>query len=447
MHNKMILPFSLAAFLLVISLPSFAKATPEELAHLGQDLTPIGAKMAGNADGSIPPWNGGITQPPAGFDVKKGWLDPFSADKPLFTITAANAAQYRDKLAPGQLALLQKYPEYKMNIYPTRRSAGYPQTVYDAVKAEAANADTANGGNNVINVSKSSVPFPLPKNGVEVIWNNAFRYRTRGVVRYQTNFPVQANGAFTPLRSVERLFYPISMEHPPENLLFMYRATFTAPSSIAGENVLIHESIDQVKQPRKAWVYNPGSRRVLRAPEIAYDNPSTGSDALATTDDYDGYNGAPDRYDFKLLGTREMYIAYNNYKLTDKSLKYSEIIKPNVINQDLVRYELHRVWVVEGTLKPGASHIYAKRVFFVDEDSWQIAHGDQYDGRGELWRVKELYGVQYYDAPTFWMAGTSQYDLQSRRYYSSALTNEEPPIEWNAALGLEDFSTGVLKRN
>lgn len=447
MNNKKMLCLSVTCLLIAMSQQVYATASAEDVARLGKSLTPVGAEMSGNANGTIPAWSGGVTKPPAGFDVKNGWKDPYADDQPLFTITAANAEQYKDKLAPGQMALLKKYPDYKMVVYPSRRSAGYPQPVYDAVKAEAMNASVANGGSNVVNVTRSTVPFPVPTSGVEVVWNNAFRYRTTGFVRYQTNFPVQPNGAFTPVRAVEKVLFPITLDKPPENLLFLYKTTFTAPSSLSGESILIHEPIDQLKQARKAWVYNPGSRRVLRAPEIAYDNPSSGSDALATTDDYDGYNGAPDRYDFKLLGKKEVYISYNNYKLTDKHLKYDDLIKPNVMNQSVVRYELHRVWVVEATLKPGASHIYGKRNYFFDEDSWQVAHGDLYDGRGELWRVKEQYGVQYYDAPCFWIAGSSQYDLQSRRYFSSGLTNEEKPIEWNAALTPDDFTTGALRRN
>ena len=435
------------ALVALFSANALAKATAEELARLGNDLTPVGAEMAGNNEGSIPAWTGGLVKPPAGYVAGKGWIDPFASDKPLFTITAANAEQYKDKLAPGQLALLKKYPEYKMIVYPTHRTAGAPPSVYDAVKAEADKAQADASGNAVLNVKHSTVPFPLPKSGLEVIWNSLFRYRTAGLVRPTTNFPVQSNGDFTPVRSTETVLLPYAMKEPSDNLLYLYKTTFSAPSSLAGESILVHESIDQVKQPRRAWVYNPGSRRVLRAPEIAYDSPSSGTDALATTDDYDGFNGAPDRFDFKLLGKKEMFIAYNAFKLADKSVKYSQLIKPTVMNQDFIRYELHRVWVVEGTLRKGANHVYGKRVYFIDEDSWQIAHGDLYDGRGELWRVREQYGMQFYEAPVFSYAGATQYDLQSRRYVSSGLTNEEPQIRWNVPLTEADFTTGALKRD
>lgn len=434
-----------AAALLAFASGAIARPTAEQVARLGKDLTPIGAERAGNKDGTIPQWEGGITKPPAGFDPAKGWADPYASDKPLYTITAANAEQYKDKLAPGQLALLKRYPTYKMVVYPTRRSAAFPESIYSAVKAEAGKIDTANDGNSVLDVVGSTVPFPIPNTGVEAIWNHAFRYRGATLVRHQTEFPVQANGAFTPVKRYEETIFGNGLKDTP-NVLFYFRTSYKAPSSIAGEVLLAHDFIDQVKQPRAAWVYNPGTRRVLRAPQVAYDTPRNGVDGLSTIDDYDGFNGSPDRFMWKLVGKKEMIVSYNNNRLTDKSLKYADIVKPGTMNQDLVRYELHRVWVVEATLRPGQNHVYGKRVYFLDEDSWQIAHGDLYDGRGELWRVLEIHGVQYYDAPAFFIAGSAQYDLQARRYVSSGLTNEEKPIRFNVPLRSADFTTDALRR-
>lgn len=437
-----------AASLLALALfsPAHAKLSAADLARLGKDLTPVGAEKAGNKDGSIPSWEGGLTKAPDGFNAAEGWANPFKADKPLLTITAANAEQHKARLTPGQLALLKRYPSYKMVVYPSRRTAASPASVYEAVKKEAATADTANDGNSVVNVTTSTVPFPVPQSGVEAIWNHIFRYRGMNITRTVSEFPVKPDGSFTPVKRAEDIIFPIGMTPAVPNTLFLYRTRFTAPSSIAGDMVLAVDAIDQFKTPRAAWIYNPGTRRVLRAPEISYDSPRQGLDGLSTIDDYDGYNGSPDRYDWKLMGKREMYIAYNNYALTDKKLKYADIVKPGVLNQDLVRYELHRVWVVEATLKSGKNHVYGKRVYFLDEDSWQIAHGDLYDGRGELWRVLEQYGIQYYNAPAFWVAGSSQYDLQSRRYVSSGLANEEKPMQFTPNLTPEAFTASALRR-
>lgn len=418
----------------------------DEIARLGKDLTPVGAERAGNKEGTIPAWEGGLQKIPANFDPRKGYADPFAEEKPLYSITAANFQQYKDKLAPGQVELLKRYPTYKINVYPSHRTAALPQSEYDAIRDEAGQAQLAPGGDGVVNVSKSSVPFPIPKAPLEAYWNIPFRYRGGSLTRYVTEFPVQSNGAFTPVKRTEWMIWPPFVAGAEPNRGVYYLNIITGPSSMAGESVLLHESIDYTKDGRRAWSYNPGQRRVLRAPEIAYDNPGQGADGLRGTDDYDGISGRPDRYDWKLLGKREMIIPYNNYKLTDKSLKYKDIVGQTNLNQDLVRYELHRVWVLEGSLKQGARHMYAKRVLFIDEDTWQVAHADQYDGRGELWRPHELYTVYFYDAKNTWIAGDSQYDLQARRYLVMGLTNEEKPIKFGEKFELSKFSPDNLRR-
>ncbi|MES2127090.1 MAG: DUF1329 domain-containing protein [Pseudomonadota bacterium] len=417
-----------------------------DVERLGKDLTPTGAEKAGNKDGSIPGWDGGIAKPIAGFNSKDGYADPFASDKPLFTITAANMAQYKDKLAPGQLEMLKRFPSYKLNVYPSHRTMAYPQAVYDNIKAEAGKAELTGGGNGVTNVVRSTVPFPLPKTGVEVIWNHVMRYRGGSVQRYSAEFPVQANGSFTPVTRTETIAFASGMDKAEPNRLLYYMGIITGPTAVAGEALMVIDPVDQVKESRQAWLYNPGQRRVLRAPDVAYDTPGSGSDGLRTTDDYDGFNGSPDRYDWKLIGKKEMIISYNNYKLSSKKVKYAEIVRPGHLNQDMVRYEPHRVWVVEATLKAGKRHVYAKRVFYIDEDSWQIAHADSYDGRGELWRVHELDAVQAYDAPATWFAAEVFYDLQARRYLVTGLGNQEKPSTFGAKVGPSFFTPDSLRR-
>ncbi|RMF16012.1 MAG: DUF1329 domain-containing protein, partial [Gammaproteobacteria bacterium] len=220
-----------------------------------------------------------------------------------------------------------------------------------------------------------------------------------------------------------------------------------APARLAGNVLLVHETIDQVKEPRRAWIYNQGQRRVRRAPQVAYDGPGTASDGLRTSDDFDMYNGAPDRYDWKLVGKKEMYIPYNSYKLMDKSLKYTDIIKPGHMNSSLTRYELHRVWVVEATLKSGMRHVYAKRVFYVDEDTWQAGVIDMYDGRGELWRVSEAHEVSFYDHKTPWYAVQAIYDLLSGRYLVLGLSSEESnAYNFGVKRSSKDYTPAALRR-
>ncbi|MEY2878309.1 MAG: hypothetical protein RLZZ15_689, partial [Verrucomicrobiota bacterium] len=156
--------------------PSTLSAAPADAARLGKDLTPLGAEVAANADGSIPVWTGGLTTPPAGYKVGDHHPDPFAGDQPLFTVTPANAAQYDGKLTAGTLALLKAYPGYKLVVYPTRRSAANPQRVYDATRANTATASLGAGGNGFVGATVGA-PFPVPTSGLEVLWNHLTRYR------------------------------------------------------------------------------------------------------------------------------------------------------------------------------------------------------------------------------------------------------------------------------
>lgn len=419
-----------AVALVLLAGNSMAAVSPQDAAKLGSSLTPLGAEKAGNAAGTIPAWTGGITQAPAGY---KGsgthHIDPFAADKPLFTITRANLAQYRDQLTPGQVALFETYPDsFQMPVYPSRRSGSAPQWVYANTARNAVSAKLLDGGNGFADAF-GGIPFPTPQNGVEALWNHIARYRGTYVVRRASEVAVQRNGSYSLVTSQQEALFkfydPKGSYASLNNILFYYLSATRSPARLAGGAVLVHETLDQVKQPRQAWGYNAGQRRVRRAPNLAYDTPISAADGLRTADDTDMFNGAPDRYDWKLLGKREIYIPYNSYKLTSAQVKYKDLLQVGHLNPAYTRYELHRVWVVEGTLKTGARHIYSKRTLYLDEDSWQAAVVDQYDGRGELWRVSMAYLKNYYELPTTWSALDVFHDLQARRYHVQNLDNEE----------------------
>jgi hypothetical protein len=417
----------------LVAAPSRAAVSAEEAAHLGKDLTPLGAEAAGNADGTIPPWTGGLKSPAdAGFpNYKTGdhHPDPYANDKPLYTITAANMAQYASKLTEGHKLLLQTYKDYKMIVYPTHRSAAVPQRIYDATERIATTAKLAAGGNGVVGAIEG-IPFPIPQSGLEVFWNHILRYRGTAAARVIGQAPVTAGGSYNLVEFKDEFLFqyaePGMTEAALNNIILFLMQETTKPARLAGEILLVHETLDQSKENRRAWVYNPGQRRVRRAPNVAFDNPGTNADDLRTSDQFDMYNGSPERYDWKLLGKREMIVPYNSYRLQSNTLKYTDILKKNHINQDLARYELHRVWVVDSTLKPGTSHLYSRRTLYVDEDSWQILAVDCYDSRGKLYRVQEGHVINYYDVPTLWTTLELVMDLSNGRYLALGLQNEEP---------------------
>ncbi len=432
--------FKIISLAALLSTPLFANA-----GELGADLTPVGAIKAGNADGTIPEWTGGLTSGPAGYKKGGHHIDPFKDDKVLFKIDSKNVSKYKNKLSPGQVKLLQKYPEYYMAIYPTQRSASYPQYVYDAFKKNDKNAKLTNNGNGVSDGAIAS-PFPRPKNGLEAIWNHLLRFRGKDVRQKIGQANPTSSGNYTMIKIDQDVIFPYAKGNVGENKLAYFKQEIRAPARLAGEVLLVHETLDQVKEPRQAWTYNAGQRRVRRAPNIAYDNPGTAADGLRTTDQLDLFNGAPDMYDWKLKGRKEMYVPYNDYKLHKRGLAYNDIIKAGHLNPDLLRFELHRVWEVEATLKSGKSNIYSKRVFYIDEDSWQILVADHYDGRGKLWRMGEAFGINYYDYPLYWSTVDIIYDLISGRYTAIGFDNNESMYKFDTGQSSTSFSPDSLRR-
>jgi len=430
-----------------------AAVSPEEAAQLGTTLTPLGAQKEGNADSSIPAWTGGLPTTAAAVDGNGFLADPFADEQPLFTINAANAEQYKDKLSPGQLAMFKRYSStYKIPVYKTHRSVANPPEIYAAVKKSALNTQPVDNGNGVANFADSRYyAFPIPQDGIQVLWNHFTRYRGGNFRRLFAQAAPQTNGSFSTVRFEDEMAFPSEMKDPEiqkaSNILIYFKQKVTAPSRLAGNVLLVHETIDQVKEPRLAWVYNAGQRRVRRAPQVAYDGPGTAADGMRTADNFDMFNGAPDRYDWKLVGKREMYIPYNSYRLESPSLKYADILQAGHMNQDLTRYELHRVWEVVATLKPDERHIYAKRHFFIDEDSWQIALADHYDGRGQLWRVGEGHIGYHFRQQTTHYTAEALYDLVAGRYLVMGMKNEEKHgTEYGIRASNSDFTPAALRQ-
>ncbi|WP_435276916.1 DUF1329 domain-containing protein [Psychrobium sp. nBUS_13] len=442
----------ITAMTLALSAQANAAVTSEEAAKLKKELTPVGATRAGNADGSIPAWTGGITKPVAGYSKGDHHPDPFAADKVSFTITAKNVEQYKDNLTPGQIKLFKTYPDtFKMHVYPTRRSASMPQNVYDAIADNATKAELILGGNGISN-AVLGVPFPIPTTGLEVIWNHITRYRGEKAEIVSAQVAPTASGDYTMMEMKNSILFKYTEpgmtadKLADDNIVFKFKQVTTQPARLAGTALLVHETLNQDSEPRKAWTYNTGQRRVRLAPNIAFDTPGTATDGLRTTDDFDMYNGSPSRYNWKLIGKKEVYIPYNSYKLHAKGLDYDDLIKPGHINQDYVRYEKHRVWQVEATLKEGMRHTYKKRVFFIDEDNWQVSVADIYDNRDELYRVAMAHELNYYELPASWSTLDVYYDLQSRRYLAQGLDNHSKMYNFDAKLTDKKFTKSALRR-
>ena len=429
MNKPLITGLAGAIALALATSTAIAKVSPEEAARLGKDLTPMGAERAGNAEGTIPEW-APLDKVPDNvrFQIGDRHPDPFDADKPKFTINGANYKEYADKLSPGQIAMMQKFPDsFFMNVYETRRTAAQPQKVYDGTLANATRTELT-AEKEGFTKACCGTPFPIPADGHEVMFNHRMHYWGDGVSRWNNQAIVTKGGDYTLVRMQEEMSLPYFYQSPEEldekNMMWLFLQVIHGPARLAGKAVLLHESIDQIRTPRQAWSYNPGQRRVRRAPNVAYDNPGSGSDGLRTNDQSFLFNGAMDRYSWESKGKREMYIPYNSYKLHSGSTA-DEVIQPGHIDQNLARYELHRVWQVNSTIKPGSRHIYKRRDFYLDEDSWSAVLVDYYDNRDQLWRFSEAHQVVYYDVPLINSTLDTHYDLLLGRYLVAGLDNDE----------------------
>ncbi len=428
---------------------AIAGAKPDEAHRLSEDLTPMGSERAGNAEGTIPEWTGGITTPPAGYAPGDHHLDPFADDQPLFRINAGNYQQYADQLSVGQKAMFERYSDsYFMDVYPTRRSASFPQRSNDMTFENAKTASLADAGEGVLDAAEG-FPFPFPENAYELMWNHKLKPKGTGGIRYNNQVAPTADGAYTMVKLREELlglYYKEGVRIADiNNILLYFFQEVESPARLAGNILLVHETLNQVEQDRQAWIYNPGQRRVRRAPNVAYDNPGTASDGLRTNDMTDMFNGALDRFDWEMVGKKEMYVPYNSYKAHQASVTTDDLVRPGHLNPNLFRYELHRVWIVDARVKEGMRHINSRRTYYLDEDSYQILLIDHYDKRDQLWRFSEAHCINYYDMPTFWSTFEAHYDLQSGRYVAQGFDNQDPVNTFNVDMVPAQFTPQALR--
>jgi len=422
---------------------AIAEARPD-LRRIGTRLTAVGAERDANADGTIPEWTGGITVPPAAYKAGGRIVDPFPQDAPRFTITAANAATYAARLAPGHRALLSKHADFRMPVYPTRRSAAYPQAIYDATAANVGKARLI--GSDALTGARLGFPFPQPANGVEAMWNHRTRYRGDSFVGVTSQAVVSQDGILARNKGVFRVLFRYGNVAKPADIedenVIVYGVTFVGErvtDTMADFVVLFHESANSLKKSRAIWVLLGKVGRMLRLPPLGYDQPMYGTEGLYYIDMIDMYNGAFDRYVWKLLGKRELYIPYNAYRLSDGSQKYAQQLTWPTFNADQARYELHRVWVIEATERGGKSHQFGKRTFYLDEDSWNVVLVENQDRAGALWRFQEGHLFTSYDVLSTNAYPIVTYDLKSDRYFVHRLLAEDPPLKYNVVMRENEF--------
>jgi hypothetical protein len=423
--------------------PAIGKVSEEEAKQVGlsdSPLTPLGAIRGGNQAGTIPQWDGGIRTIPSGYVDGKWYVDPYSDDKVLLTISKDNYLQYKDKLSPGTVALFERYPDtYKINIYKSRRSASYPDWFYQNSLWNARNTIFCSpppGPNQEERCldEKSFRPglaFPIPKTGGEAMWNHSYYFFGKNFIETTYGFNAFADGTWSLSSRKEYWMIPYYMtndELPPGEVFrkkgkaaWCFAQEDLAPPRAAGTTSTGCNYMANVNY--EGYLYVPGQRRVRKAPELGfYDSPGTGSDGLRTADSRNLFiiSGDQEWYRFSMPVRKEMYVPYNSYKIASPQYGFKDIVRAGHVNQELTRWELHRVWVVEATLKEGFRHLGPHRFIYLDEDSWAAPLAEMYDGSGRLWRVSEGYLMNFYNVPMVDAWGDSHMDLLNGRQSAMA---------------------------
>ncbi len=412
-HNKMIAV--MASVLALSTAPVFAAVSAEKAQALGNSLTPVGAEKAANADGSIPAWTGGQTEALPGKHLGDIPAQIFEGEQPLYKVTKANMAQYDALLSDGVKALLNKYPDtFYINVYPTHRTGAHPQSVYDSALANATRCETAEGGYSLKGCA-GGVPFPVPQSGVEVMWNFLLRTEAPSIEYVFKNIVGNSDGSHTLATRNE-----IAFQYPqfyggatPESWngeYALFRFNTLEPPFKAGESLVIRDGID-LDKPRQAWQYLLGQRRVRQAPTVSYDTPDFVASGANYFDEVQGFFGALDRFDWELVGKKELLIPYNNNGFLGASVK--DAYMKYHANPEKLRWERHRVWVVEAKVREGKRHAVPSRTYYLDEDTWLIAHVDGYDSEGNLWRTSMTTPFVVPKVPATMLKTTMVFNLQA----------------------------------
>lgn len=423
---------------LLASTTAIAAVSPEEAAKLKTELTPFGAEKAGNKDGSIPGWAGGFTTPIPGEKSGGRRGDPFKDEKPLFSVTAKNMDQYADKLSAGSAAMLKKYPNsYRLDVYRTHRTGTAPQWVNENTAKNAVHAKIQAG---IPDGAYGGIPFPIAKTGEEAMWNHLLRWRGASWEVDVNQYQITSDGkvVLTTDGAIKQNMPYYFKDGTAESFAGIYweiNLVNSGPPIRAGEMIAGRSNMDGDKST--AYVYLTGQRRVRKLPNACCDTPTPASAGLMSFDEIQVWDGKLSRFDWKLVGKKELLIPYNSNRILQ--VKDADVIRGQHLNPDHIRWELHRVWVVEAALRQGQRHQAPKSTYYLDEDTWGAVLADRWDANGQLW--KTLWTLSYVMPD---IQGTVQqtfgyYDLLSGTAYVSNVMNDKtfhhrPSAKWPTTL-------------
>jgi hypothetical protein len=377
-----------------VARPASAQSATPDPTLLTTTLTPLGGERAGNADGSIPAWTGGLVSPPLppGTPVA---VPLFEDEQPLYTIDASNMEQYKDLLTPATQYQIQTFG-MTVPVYPTHRTAAAPQYVYDNTVKNATNAKLdPNGGRLGFTGAYGGVPFPIIDTtdplvgGAQLIWNHLTAWYDYSDQSTFAPGCVVINGQLILVAgTVAHTIYPY---YDPNGSLETFDGYFSkghyyykAPAAVVGQEDLVWHSSNVTLKPDIVWTVLNGQGRVRKAPDQSYDDPNPSSNGIASLDESSCFYGNPSQYDWTVIEKREMLVPYNCNKQVLSDMQH--MCGPHFIKPEYMRWEKHRVWVFEGNLHPGIRNVNIKRRFYSDEDTGLILLGEGYDGNGFMWK-------------------------------------------------------------
>jgi hypothetical protein len=433
----------------LLILASLLLVTSFSAADHDPSLTVIGAERSGNIKGTIPPWTGGITAPPGGYSPGDWHPNPYQSDQMLFTINSENVEKYSERLTAGHRAMIKKYPDtYQLNIYPTRRSASHPDSMLRQTLKYSGKARIVDGGAGIAGIIEG-VPFPHPQNGEQAIWNARLYYKAGGYRGYSTQALTTSNGDYEFSVWAHEIEFPYSDGKTTvenyDNVKVRGLLQTLRPAKKAGQLFVYHRFLNSHTSERGNWFYNPGKRRVKRTSNSPRDIPMSRSEGIHIWDEGGMWRGPITDFNWTLLGKQEIYVPYNAYQLHHGDTTVDEIIQAGHVNQQLARYELHRVWVVEANLKEGHTHLYSRRRYYIDEDSWRILAGEHFNSEGAVDRFSESHTINYYEVPMIYPTLETYYKLDTQRYFVTNVDNQYSPYDFSFDRSPSHYSPGRLK--
>lgn len=367
-------------------------------------LTPLGGERAGNADGSIPAWTGGYTTLPAGWQPGQAMPDIFAGEQPVVVIDSSNMAQHADRLSEGVMAMMTKYG-FSIKVFPTHRTASAPQSVYDYTAKNVTTASLLSKGPAFgFANAYGGIPFPIPDTsdpvvaGSQIMYNHLNRWAAYAFTGVVQGWAVN-NGSPT-LALQTNVSFDFPYYYKPDlgkTVSGREYGAFTGPAEINGGALCVLYPLNYAANATQAWELLTGQGRVRKAPELSFDTPSSFTDGIANYDEYYGFSGSIERYNWKVIEKKEFYIPYNNNAMF--LVPAEDIHKPHFLDPEIVRWELHRVWVLEATLASGERNVVARRRMYIDEDTWVIGTADEYDGNNNLYKVNTVYNLLRPDVP------------------------------------------------